>query len=129
VTASTLAILAFAIAAITVSLWAVLLRSVNIPKNRSAFVISFAIAASLGITALVMGTGHWAASTGAGIAIFIGLFFLFTVAIGDQKGGTGKFKLGQPLPALSAPDENKQLFDIATLAGQPILLKFFRGHW
>ena len=128
-TASTLAVLAFAIAAITVALWAFLLRSVSIPKNRSAFVISCATAAGLGITALFMGTGHWAASTAAGTAIFIGLFFLLTVAIGDQKGGTGKFKLGQPLPAISAPDENNQLSDIATLAGQPILLKFFRGHW
>ncbi len=128
-TAATLAILAFVIVAIAVAVWAVLLLSVSIPKNRSVFVISCATAAGLGITALVMGTGHWAASVAAGIAIFIGLFFLLTVAIGDQKGGTGKFELGQPLPALSAPDENKQIFDIATLAGQPILLKFFRGHW
>jgi len=128
-TAATLAILAFAIAAITVTVWAFLRRSVRIPKNRSAFIISCAAAAGLGIAALVMGTDHWAASTAAGIAIFIGLFFLLTVAIGNQKGGTGQFKLGQPLPAISAPDENNQLFDIATLRGQPILLKFFRGHW
>ena len=38
-------------------------------------------------------------------------------------------KLGDPLPAFTALDDEEEKFDIRSLAGTPLLLKFFRGHW
>ena len=37
--------------------------------------------------------------------------------------------VGQPILEFTAPDENGDIFDSASLHGKPILLKFFRGHW
>jgi len=125
----TLAMLGFGLALITVARWAMLLFSVSIPKNRSVFVVLMTLSGGLGIAALTLGTGSWVANTAAGIAIFAGAFFLLTVAIGKQVGGSGQFQVGSTLPDFSAPDENNKIFDISSLSGQPILLKFFRGHW
>ncbi len=125
----TLAILGFSLALATAVRWAMLLFSVSIPKNRSVFVALMVLSAGLGIAALALGTGSWLANIAAGLAIFAGAFFLLTVAIGKQTGGSGQFQAGSRLPTFSAPDENGELFDISSLSGQPILLKFFRGHW
>jgi len=125
----TLAILSFSLVLATVVRWAMLVGSVSIPKNRSVYVFLMAIGTGLGIAAFVLGTGNWIANIGAGLAIFIGGFFLMLFTISGQKGGSGKFQVGSALPSFSALDENGELFEIDSLAGQPIMLKFFRGHW
>jgi cytochrome oxidase Cu insertion factor (SCO1/SenC/PrrC family) len=85
-------------------------------------------AAALGAAAFVQGTG-WVGGVPAGLAILFGCFFLLTVAIGDQKGGSGQFQLGQPVPNFTAPDDDGEPFELASLTGNALLLKFFRGHW
>ena len=65
----------------------------------------------------------------ASVAVVIGIFFNLTVLIGDQKGGSGALRVGEPIPDFTAPDENGEPFNLSTLIGKPILLKFFRGHW
>lgn len=119
---------ALAIALATGAYWFRLAYDVNLPNNRSAFAAAMTLAAGVGIAAFARGAG-WSGGVPAGVAIFIGALFLFTIAIGDQKGGPGQFKVGKALPRFTALDDTGTPFDIPSLAGNALLLKFFRGHW
>ncbi len=123
-----LAIAAFAGVLGTGIVWFRRARAVNLPENRTGFVVAMAAGAALGIAALVSGVG-WLAGVAAVLAVLGGGFLLFSVAISAQRGGAGKFQLGAPVPDFRAPDENGEPFRLSSLAGRPLLLKFFRGHW
>jgi len=126
--ATTIGCLGFVIAAGTWALWFRRVSAVNIPENRTGFVLTMALAALLGIASFARGPG-WVGAVAAGLAILLGGFFLFTVAIGAQKGGTGRFRIGEKMPEIRAPADDGQIFEVASLTGNPLLLKFFRGHW
>ena len=123
-----LSILAFAIVVITGVRWFRLAYAVSLPENRTGFVASMLIGSGLAISSLFMGAGL-AGGVLAALSILLGAFFLFTVSISEQKGGSGELQPGSPLPAFSAPDHQGNTFDSSSLDGRPILLKFFRGHW
>ena len=82
----------------------------------------------LGVAALAVGAG-WLGGVPAALAILIGAFFLFTVGISRQEVAQDAIVVGATLPSFTATDENDQLFDSSSLAGSPVLIKFFRGHW
>ena len=71
--------------------------AVRLPENRRVFVAVWATALALGVVALVLG-GGWATNVPAAIAILIGGFTVFTVAISEQKGGSGSLQVGSPVP-------------------------------
>ena len=102
--------------------------AVALPENRAAFVAVWALGAALGIAALLRGAG-WVGGVPATLAVLAGAFFLFTVAISAQKGGSGALQVGTPVPDFSALDDEGNRFELSSLAGRPLLLKFFRGHW
>jgi hypothetical protein len=108
--------------------WTRALQGVAIPKDRGFFVAAWLCAAALGLTAL-FGDPGWLGGIPASISVFAALFFLATVAIGRQKVGDGAIALGATIPHFTAPDEHGVDFDSQSLAGQPVLIKFFRGHW
>jgi cytochrome oxidase Cu insertion factor (SCO1/SenC/PrrC family) len=93
------------VAAATVALWFRQIGQVDIPEDRTTYVIFFLSAAALGVGAFVAGV-RWFGGVAAALAIIIGSFFPFT-----------------------ALDENGEVFESTTLAGNPALIKFFRGHW
>ena len=123
-----LGILAFLMLAGSMAIWFRKIQTVQIPENRSAFVATWAIAGLLGVTALVQGVG-WIGGIPAGIAAFAGIFFTVLFFISPQKVGSDAIQVGARLPAFNAPDEHGEAFGSASLAGKPVLLKFFRGHW
>ncbi len=100
---------------------------VRIPKNRAPFVLWMLAGGALGGVALTEG-GGWQTTAPAVVAIAGALFVLATVSISRQKVD-GAVGVGDTIPAFQALDENGEVFDSASLAGQPVLLKFFRGHW
>ena len=110
------------------TLWIRALRRVALPKNRAAFLFTFLLAGALGTLALVQGTG-WIGGVCSGFSIFVALFFLLTVAIGKQRTGAEVIRVGDLIPAFTAVDEHGENFDSLGLAGSPVLIKFFRGHW
>ncbi|MFT5692371.1 MAG: phosphoglycerol transferase MdoB-like AlkP superfamily enzyme [Oceanicoccus sp.] len=110
------------------TLWIRGIRRVALPKNRSVFLVSFLFASVLGAMALVQGVG-WVGGVPAVFSIFVALFFTLTVAIGRQKTGEGTITVGASLPAFTAIDEHGETFDSLNLVGNPVLIKFFRGHW
>ena len=127
--ASSLATLSCVLTIGALGIWFRLIQQVKIPKNRFMFVITLVTSFVMGVSSFALGSEHILFSIAATAGIFGSSLFLLTVAIGTQKGGTGKFIVGQPTPNIIAPDENNTVFDLSTFKGQPILLKFFRGHW
>jgi peroxiredoxin len=59
----------------------------------------------------------------------VSAFFLFSIAIGDQKLADDAIQVGATIPAFTATDEHGHTFDSQSLAGHPVLIKFFRAHW
>ncbi len=86
------------------------------------------MAAALGIGAFVAGT-RWFGGVPAVLAILIGSFLPFTVGISRQEVATHGIKVGDSIPHYETLDEDGQLFDSASLEGQVVLMKFFRGFW
>ena len=101
---------------------------VDIPENRTAFVVVWLSAAALGVGALVART-RWFGGVAAVLAILIGSFLPFTVAISRQEVSPTGIQVGQTIPHFTALDDEGQRFDSASLQGRVVLMKFFRGHW
>lgn len=101
---------------------------VNLPRNRSAYVIAMVAALALAIIAL-LGDANLAVTIAASLAAVLSAFFLFTVSISAQKTATDAIAVGDTIPAFTAIDENGEAFDSAVLANNTVLIKFFRGHW
>ncbi len=127
-TGTPLAFLALAIVVGSAALWFRRMYQVRIPRNRTPFLAVWLFGAALAVIALSQGTG-WIGGTAAILAIGFGAFVTFTMAISRQITGEGAIKVGASLPAVLAPDENGESFELSSLAGKPVLLKFFRGHW
>jgi hypothetical protein len=126
--ATTAALLGFTIALTTWGAWFRRIHAVALPADRTPFVVAAGAAATLGMTAFVLGVG-WIAGLLAGVAVVVGTAFAILVAISAQKGGTGAFVVGRPVPEFGARDDAGNPFSISSAAGKPLLLKFFRGHW
>ena len=126
--ATPLALLALAIVVGSGALWFRRMYRVRIPRNRTPFVAVWLSGAGLALVALVLGAG-WIGGAAAIVAIGLAGFFSFTVAISRQVLGDDAIRVGARLPDLSAPDENGEAFALSSLAGRPVLVKFFRGHW
>jgi len=128
-TGTKLGIAALALAVGTVMLWFHLARQVNLPDDRTLFVIVFLCAAALGVTAYVKGTSILGAIPPA-FAMVIGLFLPFTIAISPQELEAGKvIQVGDTIPHFTALDDQGATFDSASLNGHLVLIKFFRAHW
>jgi hypothetical protein len=109
-------------------LWFRAAMAVRLPENRSYYVAVWIIGVALAGLALA-GSPGWAGGLAAVIALLGGAFFLLTVAISRQKVVDTAIRPGASLPEFSAVDEHGIRFESSSLMGQPLLLKFFRGHW
>jgi len=121
-----LAHLALVLVLPTTLVWAWLAFKVRVPANRMPFLAAWSAGAALGVIALLQSGG----SPAAWVAAALGGSLVFLALTGDQRAAApDSVRVGEPLPAFTAPDEHGQPFDIRSLAGSPLLLKFFRGHW
>ncbi len=125
---TTLGLLSLVLAASTVALWFRQINQVAIPENRSVFVLFFLTAAALGIGAFVA-RARWFAGVAAVLAIVVGGFFPFSVAISRQEVAPNGIRVGDTIPHFTALDDQSQLLDSRSLEGQLVIMKFFRGHW
>ena len=119
-----------ALAVICVSgfLWFRAAMTVRLPENRTYFVIAWGIAVALASVALA-GTPGWLGGIAATFALLAGAFVLLTVSISRQSMTSSAVGKGDRIPQFSAPDDTGALFSSVALAGTPLLIKFFRGHW
>ena len=123
-----LGFLALLISGGTGFLWLRAAHQVQLPKNRSGFIAVLFGAGALGAIALAKGPG-WIGGVPAVLAVIIGAFFCFTVAISRQRVGVDAIRVGSTIPEFAARDENGEMFHSSALAGHPVLIKFFRAHW
>jgi Peroxiredoxin len=121
-------VIAFLLSVGTLALWIRGIRRVSLPANRTPFVAAWSAAAGLAIAALVGGPG-WIGGVLATLGLVLGLFLLFTITISAQKVTPEAIRVGMTIPHFTALDEHGATFDSGALAGNPVLLKFFRGHW
>jgi hypothetical protein len=128
VSATVLGFLALLLAVGSAIFWFRLAFAVRLPENRSGFVLVWASSTLLGVVALAQGAG-WIGGIPAGLAVALGVFFLFTVMVSPQQVAPDAIAVGEMLRAFSALDEDGETFELASTAGRPLLLKFFRGHW
>jgi hypothetical protein len=127
-TGTKLAVLALVMAVGTAIRWFHLAEQVALPENRTAFVVVFLAAAALGVAAFFKGAG-WGGRAAALVAIVIGLFLPFTVAISRQEVASHGIEVGATIPHFTALDDKRERFDSDSLRGHPVLIKFFRAHW
>ncbi len=125
---TTLGLLSPIVAGGTLLLWFRQVRQVAIPENRALFVAFCVVAAALGIAAFVKRT-RWFGGIAAVLGIVTSALLPFTVAISRQEVAPNAIKVGETIPRFSALDDRGQRFDSSSLAGQLVLLKFFRAHW
>jgi hypothetical protein len=86
------------------------------------------VALTCALAAIDQGAGL-VSGTLAGLSLLVGVVYFVLLALSGQSKQVPAVAVGSPLPGFSAPDENDQVFDLASLEGRPVLLKFFRGHW
>jgi len=127
-TGTKMGVLALVMAVGTLTLWFYQVSQVALPENRTAFVVFFLAAAALGVAAFFKGAG-WGGRSAALVAILIGLFLPFTVAISRQQVASHGIDVGATIPRFTALDDTRDRFDSDSLRGHPVLIKFFRGHW
>ena len=125
---TTLGFVALGLAAVTAGLWFRQVGAVALAEDRALFVVSYLTAFGLGVGAFLAGT-RWFGAVPALIAIAIGGFFPFSVAISRQEVATTGIQVGETIPRFEALNRSGESFDSASLSGQPVLMKFFRGHW
>lgn len=127
ISGTTMALAALAMVAGALVWWFRRVGRVQIPRNRAPFLLWILTGGALAGVALTTG-GGWQTIAPAAVALLGALFVLTTVSISRQKVD-GAIGVGDPMPAFQALDEDGEPFDGASLAGQLVLLKFFRGHW
>ena len=127
-TAFSLACVSFALLAGFVASWMMMIKRVQVENGRwlhrllvGAMMLTAALAFAKGVELF--------GGILAGVALGVSIVFVVLSSLARQSGQTPAISVGQPMLAFSAPDENGDIFDSASLSGKPILLKFFRGHW
>ena len=123
-----LGIIALLLVAGSTALWFRRIQKVEIPEDRRGYVAFWIGGAALGVFALIQGAG-WIGGIPAGIAVLVGSFFSVLVLVSPQKAADDAIRAGESLRDFTALDENGEEFSLAGLAGKPVLIKFFRGHW
>jgi hypothetical protein len=115
--------------AATNGLWFVgRMRRVAVPQNRIAHEALWALALALAVATFWQGAGV-IGGVAAGLGGAASLLMLLLRLGGPQARNTPAVAVGGAILDFTAPDENGVPFRLSSLAGKPILLKFFRGHW
>tara|TARA_R110002096_G_scaffold34572_2_gene98600 strand:+ start:727 stop:1098 length:372 start_codon:yes stop_codon:yes gene_type:complete len=117
-------LIALAIVLVTTIVWFRRAFRVAIPQNPGPFAVAWGIGGGLGLLSLSFAGGA-AAAWAAGL----GFLFLYFVMTGAQRAGADRIRVGDAIPAFTALDAAGNTFDSSELAGNPVLIKFFRGHW
>jgi hypothetical protein len=123
-----LGLLSFACLAVALGLWVGRMNRVALEGHRALPFALCAAAAATGIAAFVVGPG-WLGGLLAALGLAGGLAWIGLGLLAGQSRQTPRVVVGEPLPAIVAPDPTGASFDVARLRGHPVLIKLFRGHW
>jgi cytochrome oxidase Cu insertion factor (SCO1/SenC/PrrC family) len=108
--------------------WMGLIKRVEIGDRRWLVTAALGTAMLLALIALGFGSGVAVRVLG-GASLLLGVLYFGLLALAGQSVQTPAVAVGQPLLDFTARDHNGEPFSLSSLAGRPVLLKFFRGHW
>ena len=123
-----LAFISLILIVVVTAYWLKLAGQVNLPDNRGPYVAAWIAGVLLGVTALIMGSG-WIGGIAATLAILVGSMLTYFFAISAQRVGPDAIAVGEPLRDFTAVDMHGNPFQLSSISGKPLLIKFFRGHW
>ncbi|NND68935.1 MAG: hypothetical protein HKN19_15200 [Halioglobus sp.] len=123
-----MALIGLAAFALSLVLWIRAIRNVAIPDNRLGFIALWAVAFLLGVYSFFQPGANWASGIVGAIATLGGGLFCVLYALNKQ-GADNPIEVGSSMPAFVGTDDARNAFDSTELAGNPVLIKFFRGHW
>ncbi len=105
-----------------------LVRALRVPRRPVAQLVAMALTAALAIATLTR-PFDLVGYTLAALALFGAGRFLFVAFRSRLPAKRLIVTEGQPAPDFTAIDADGRPFQLSSLAGQPVLLKFYRGHW
>ncbi len=123
-----LAVLAAALTAATLVLWFRWIQRVELGERRWIVNAMLVGVLALAILAFASGVGLGGGLLAGASALLASAYFGLLALAGQSKQAAA-VSVGSPLPDFRALDENTEPFELASLRGRPVLLKFFRGHW
>lgn len=100
----------------------------KVPKQVGLHMSIFAVGIVLSLVGIITEPSGLTWSLGV-LSISMGGLVLFLLSQRRLPDGALIATLGEPMPALSAVDHTGAAFDLASLQGQRVLFKFFRGSW
>ncbi|MEM9174777.1 MAG: hypothetical protein AAGC67_06050 [Myxococcota bacterium] len=122
-----LGLLASIVVGATFYIWFQLIERVSIPRDRRGFFAAFLASGAIGVVAISQ--GGFFSTLFAIPAVLVGFVFPALRLQSRQQPNRPAVAVGDAMLTFVAPDEHGHDFDLASLAGKPYLLKFFRGHW
>ena len=123
-----LGLLSLAIVAISIGVWLRRSNAVALEGRRAGPFASCGLGVALGMIAL-FGEPGWIGGIPAVLGIALGSTWIGLGVLASQSRQNPNLALGEPLPAIVAPDHSGTPFDVDSLRGHPVLIKLFRGHW
>ena len=123
-----IALVGFAVTHGVITWYFVVINKEKVPVNVGPF--RAVILAGMALTTLALALQPGAA-TGAlfGINAAMGVFILWLLTQRKLPDGDLIARTGEPMPAFAAPDHTGTPFDLASLKGKRVMVKFFRGSW
>lgn len=109
-------------------MWFRAARAVQLPEDRRGYLAAWLGGAALGAAAFAAGPGILGGAA-AGLALAGGAMLSVLVAISRQEVASDAIRVGERLREFTAPNDEGRPFELASVSGGPVLLKFFRGHW
>ena len=123
-----LGILSLSLFAVAIALWVRFMTTVALEGRRAFLYVLYVAGIAVGAATLMRDPG-WVGGTMATIAIAGGIIWVILGLLAGQSKQRPNLVLGEQIPVFSAPDHENQTFEIESLRGHPVLIKFFRGHW
>ena len=110
--------------------WALWMRRINaldVPLRPWTQWIGMGLGCLLAIAAFANGPGGFGGlAAGLGLAMCAAFIILTNLS---TPAGSAAFSVGEAAPDFTTLDSTGTEFELASLRGSPVLLKFFRGHW
>ena len=104
------------------------IKAHRVPRRPIGYQVVMIAGSLLAMFSLSRGTGP-ACTTLAGVALLGATCFLFSILTSAVPAKVPAVHVGGRMLPFQAKDQDGADFDSASLAGSPVLLKFYRGHW
>lgn len=108
--------------------WMGLINRVALAERRWVVNVLLGATIVLSLAAFEQGVGVLGSSL-AGLSLAVGVIYFGLLTLAGQSTQASSLAVGTPLPQFTAPDHDGNPFSLSSLAGHPVLLKLFRGHW